>query len=153
MTKKTIQPITSGQIYRGAIPFLFIQLCMVGVLIAFPQIVTSAAQEEKKLDMKTVTQQMNAQLAPPALGGDPFQQPKAASASGAAASGGFAAIDDGFGTNDFVKPAAKPAAKSASAVTTTPSKGAAKSTSQPSSGFDDGLADDPSAAMAKALKQ
>jgi hypothetical protein len=30
-------PVTTGQIYWGAIPFVIIQLVMVGLLIAFPQ--------------------------------------------------------------------------------------------------------------------
>ncbi len=39
MTGKTIQPITTGQIYWGAVPFVCIQVIMVGLLIAFPQMV------------------------------------------------------------------------------------------------------------------
>jgi hypothetical protein len=31
--------VTTGQIYRGAIPFVVIQLLMVGLVIAFPQMV------------------------------------------------------------------------------------------------------------------
>ena len=34
---KSIQGVTTGQIYWGAIPFVIIQLIMVGLLIAFPQ--------------------------------------------------------------------------------------------------------------------
>ncbi len=39
ITGKQIQPVTTGQIYWGAVPFVCIQLVMVGVTIAFPQIV------------------------------------------------------------------------------------------------------------------
>jgi len=39
VTGKTIAPVTTGQIYRGAIPFVVIQLIMVGLVIAFPQMV------------------------------------------------------------------------------------------------------------------
>src|SRR5690606_1959079 len=39
VTGQTIQPITSGQIYMGAIPFLVIQLAMVVAVICFPQMV------------------------------------------------------------------------------------------------------------------
>jgi GntP family gluconate:H+ symporter len=37
---KTIAKITTGQIYWGAIPFVIIQIVMVGLIIAFPGIVT-----------------------------------------------------------------------------------------------------------------
>jgi TRAP-type mannitol/chloroaromatic compound transport system permease large subunit len=40
VTGATIQPVTSGQIYMGSIPFLLIQLVMVGIIISFPGIVT-----------------------------------------------------------------------------------------------------------------
>jgi tripartite ATP-independent transporter DctM subunit len=37
ITSKRMAPVTTGQIYWGAIPFVVIQLVMVGLLIAFPQ--------------------------------------------------------------------------------------------------------------------
>src|SRR5262249_169744 len=37
VTQKRMAPVTTGQIYWGAIPFVCIQLVMVGLLIAFPQ--------------------------------------------------------------------------------------------------------------------
>ena len=40
---KTIAKITTGQIYWGAIPFVIIQIVMVGLIIAFPGIVTREA--------------------------------------------------------------------------------------------------------------
>ena len=39
ITGRTMPPITTGQIYWGAVPFLFIQCLMVGLLIAFPELV------------------------------------------------------------------------------------------------------------------
>lgn len=39
VTKKTMAPVTTGQIYWGAIPFVVIQLIMVALVIAFPQMV------------------------------------------------------------------------------------------------------------------
>ncbi len=39
MTKRVMPPVTSGQIYWGAVPFVVIQLIMVGLLIAFPGLV------------------------------------------------------------------------------------------------------------------
>jgi TRAP-type mannitol/chloroaromatic compound transport system permease large subunit len=37
LTGKATAPVTTGQIYWGAIPFVIIQVVMVGMLIAFPQ--------------------------------------------------------------------------------------------------------------------
>jgi len=39
VTGRRMQPVTSGQIYWGAVPFVIMQLIMVGVLIAFPGLV------------------------------------------------------------------------------------------------------------------
>ena len=39
VTGKNIQPITTGQIYWGAVPFVCIQVIMIGLVIAFPQMV------------------------------------------------------------------------------------------------------------------
>ncbi|EHK57869.1 TRAP transporter large permease [Allomesorhizobium alhagi] len=39
VTGKTIQPITTGQIYWGAVPFVGIQVIMIGLVIGFPQMV------------------------------------------------------------------------------------------------------------------
>ena len=40
VTGRWMQPVTTPQIYWGAIPFVLIQLIMVGLTIAFPQMVT-----------------------------------------------------------------------------------------------------------------
>jgi TRAP-type mannitol/chloroaromatic compound transport system permease large subunit len=39
VTKKQIAPVTTGQIYWGAVPFVIIQCIMVAILIMFPQMV------------------------------------------------------------------------------------------------------------------
>ena len=39
VTKKMTAPVTTGQIYWGAVPFVIIQIIMVGLVIAFPQMV------------------------------------------------------------------------------------------------------------------
>ncbi len=52
-TGKLTEPVTTGQIYWGAIPFVVIQIIMVGLVIAFPQMVggekqlTDAQMEEQ----------------------------------------------------------------------------------------------------------
>ncbi|MCA0451677.1 MAG: TRAP transporter large permease subunit, partial [Proteobacteria bacterium] len=40
VTKKLMQPITTMQIYWGAVPFVCIQIIMVGLVIAIPEMVT-----------------------------------------------------------------------------------------------------------------
>ena len=39
LTGKRMEPVTTGQIYRGAIPFVVIQVIMIGLVIAFPGMV------------------------------------------------------------------------------------------------------------------
>ncbi|MEJ1158210.1 TRAP transporter large permease [Prosthecomicrobium sp. N25] len=39
VTKRTMQPVTTGQIYWGAVPFVLIQVVMVAVVLFFPRIV------------------------------------------------------------------------------------------------------------------
>ncbi|HVQ61208.1 MAG TPA: TRAP transporter large permease subunit, partial [Burkholderiales bacterium] len=40
LTGRLTQPVTTGQIYWGAVPFVVIQVVMVGIVIAFPGLVT-----------------------------------------------------------------------------------------------------------------
>jgi TRAP-type mannitol/chloroaromatic compound transport system permease large subunit len=50
VTKKITAPVTTGQIYWGAIPFVCIQLVMVCLVIAFPQMVMIYKDEAPKID-------------------------------------------------------------------------------------------------------
>ncbi len=47
ITGKQTAPITTGQIYWGAVPFVVIQLIMVAILIAFPGLVTGNLEKLK----------------------------------------------------------------------------------------------------------
>jgi TRAP-type mannitol/chloroaromatic compound transport system permease large subunit len=47
VTGKTMDPVTTMQIYKGAIPFLIIQLFMVAILIAFPGMVTGSLDAKR----------------------------------------------------------------------------------------------------------
>ncbi len=58
VTGQRIAPVTTGQVYRGAIPFVMIQLTMVALIIAFPQLVTRGSHEAPKIDADAVLQQM-----------------------------------------------------------------------------------------------
>ena len=68
LTRKTMQPVTTMQIYKGAIPFLLIQLTMVGLLIAFPQIVTGSLDAKVKYNMESIGDQMRDALSEPSAG-------------------------------------------------------------------------------------
>jgi TRAP-type mannitol/chloroaromatic compound transport system permease large subunit len=62
VTHKVIEPVTTMQIYKGAIPFVLIQLVMVGTLIAFPGLVTGALDKQVEVNMEAVGAQMEQQL-------------------------------------------------------------------------------------------
>ncbi|MDI1239594.1 MAG: TRAP transporter large permease subunit [Polaromonas sp.] len=58
VTKKLIQPVTTMQIYWGAVPFVLIQVVMVGLIIAFPGIVSSGLDKVEKIDLDKVILQV-----------------------------------------------------------------------------------------------
>jgi TRAP-type mannitol/chloroaromatic compound transport system permease large subunit len=62
VTKKMIAPVTTPQIYWGAIPFLIIQLTMVGLVITFPGIVSSGLDKEEVYDLDKVRMEMEATM-------------------------------------------------------------------------------------------
>jgi hypothetical protein len=69
--------VTTGQIYWGAVPFVVIQLIMVGILIAFPGLVTSeltkSTVDPSKIEIQIPTMepgqdQQEGEAAPPDFG-------------------------------------------------------------------------------------
>jgi TRAP-type mannitol/chloroaromatic compound transport system permease large subunit len=50
ITGKMMAPVTTGQIYWGVIPFVLIQLVMVGLVIAFPSLVLAGLDSGPKMD-------------------------------------------------------------------------------------------------------
>ncbi|WP_181166945.1 TRAP transporter large permease subunit [Mesorhizobium sp. B2-8-3] len=55
ITGKQVAPVTTGQIYWGAVPFVLIQVIMIGLTIAFPQMVMrykGAAAEPSTIDLR-----------------------------------------------------------------------------------------------------
>jgi GntP family gluconate:H+ symporter len=50
LTGKTIAKVTTGQIYWGAVPFVLIQITMVGLIIVFPNLVSGGLAAKKALD-------------------------------------------------------------------------------------------------------
>jgi TRAP-type mannitol/chloroaromatic compound transport system permease large subunit len=63
LTKKQIEPVTTMQIYWGAVPFVVIQIIMVGIIIAFPGIVSSGLDKAEVMDAQKIEQQMEAESA------------------------------------------------------------------------------------------
>jgi len=66
LTKKLIAPVTTMQIYWGAVPFVIIQIIMVGLIIAFPGIVSSGLDKAEKIDLDKVVLEVQAEPASPA---------------------------------------------------------------------------------------
>jgi GntP family gluconate:H+ symporter len=61
LTGKRIARVTTEQIYWGAVPFVIIQVIMVGLIIAFPALVSSGLDKDNKIDPEKVFQQMQSQ--------------------------------------------------------------------------------------------
>lgn len=94
VTGETIQPITSGQIYMGALPYLAIQLAMVAIVIMFPGLVTHYKSDAIAVDPSTI------ELEVP-MPGDAGANPFATDGEGA---GEIPADDFGSPTPDFGAP-------------------------------------------------
>ncbi len=62
ITHQKIAPVTTNQIYLGSIPFLFIQLVMVGLVIAFPGIVSGGLDKKVEYDLDAIRDQMEANM-------------------------------------------------------------------------------------------
>jgi hypothetical protein len=55
VTRQRITAMTTAQIYRGAIPYVILQLVMVAVIVAFPQTVLMGLGKVEKVDPSTVS--------------------------------------------------------------------------------------------------
>ncbi|RZL64422.1 MAG: TRAP transporter large permease subunit [Variovorax sp.] len=121
VTQKVMEPVTTMQIYKGAIPFLLIQLFMVGVLIAFPGLVTGSLDKAQTYDMKAIGDQMRDSLNPDA------------------GEGGYGS-DAGYGADEQTAPAPEGTEPAPESAPEAPAEGAEASPS-----------DDPMKAMQEAL--
>jgi tripartite ATP-independent transporter DctM subunit len=54
LSRKLTKGVTTGQIYWGAVPFVIIQVLMIGLVIAFPQMVLVYKAGEKAYDINTI---------------------------------------------------------------------------------------------------
>lgn len=89
LTRKLIPPVTTMQIYWGAVPFVIIQIVMVGLIIAFPGIVSRDKVENVDLDKVKI--EMPTDMPGAAPGSDPFAPPPAPGTQPGAAPSGDAA--------------------------------------------------------------
>ncbi|WP_414471213.1 TRAP transporter large permease [Microvirga sp. M2] len=72
VTGKKMEPVTTGQIYWGAVPFVIIQLIMVALVVTFPQMVTHYKAAGPAVDPAAVQKKLDELLVPGlgAPGGD-----------------------------------------------------------------------------------
>ncbi|WP_457091890.1 TRAP transporter large permease [Microvirga sp. P5_D2] len=64
VTGKKMEPVTTGQIYWGAVPFVIIQLIMVGIVILFPNIVMHYKSAGPVVDPTAVQKKLDELLLP-----------------------------------------------------------------------------------------
>jgi hypothetical protein len=70
LTGKRMEPVTTGQIYWGAIPFVIIQLIMVAIVVIFPNIVMHYKAAGPVSDPASVLKTLDNLPMPPGSGGD-----------------------------------------------------------------------------------
>jgi tripartite ATP-independent transporter DctM subunit len=74
VTKKMTAGVTTGQIYWGAVPFVLIQIVMIGLVIAFPQMVMVYKAKESTVDPTKIQIQLQPSETPGAGPGPTEQQ-------------------------------------------------------------------------------
>jgi TRAP-type mannitol/chloroaromatic compound transport system permease large subunit len=90
ITRKLVQPVTTMQIYWGAVPFVLIQVVMVSLIIAFPGIVTGGLDKKEVYDMDKIRLQMEADM----LKQDSFAAPETRDAAPAQTQPGSAPVPE-----------------------------------------------------------
>lgn len=87
LTKQSIPPVTTMQIYWGAVPFVLIQVVMVALIIIFPGIVSSGLDKKEVYDMEQVQRDMEASMTLPELTPAPeaVLEPEASASAASAA--------------------------------------------------------------------
>ena len=91
VTAKRIAPVTTGQIYWGSVPFVLIQIVMVGLIIAFPNLVSGGISKKAELDVTNIQIEAQPEEAKPEndqaklFGTEPASSAPAASAPSPAA--------------------------------------------------------------------
>jgi TRAP-type mannitol/chloroaromatic compound transport system permease large subunit len=69
VTGRSMAPITTGQIYWGAVPYVLIQIIMIGIVIMFPQMVMVYKSDAPQVDPSKIEIRIpiNEGFAPPSL--------------------------------------------------------------------------------------
>ena len=68
VTGQMTAKVTTGQIYWGSVPFVLIQIVMVGLIIAFPNLVSGGLSKKAEIDTSNVNIGQKATIAPAADG-------------------------------------------------------------------------------------
>ncbi len=68
VTGKMTAKVTTGQIYWGSVPFVVIQIVMVGLIIAFPNLVSGGLSKKAEIDTSNVNIGQKATIPPAADG-------------------------------------------------------------------------------------
>ena len=97
VTGKRLRKVTTGEIYRGAIPFVVIQVVMVALVIAFPQLVTGGLEKEKQIDVDKAFQELRDEPRQRSIDSAPSATQPEQAASGASAG------ESGASTNSDAK--------------------------------------------------
>jgi tripartite ATP-independent transporter DctM subunit len=79
VSRKLTKGVTTGQIYWGAVPFVIIQVIMVAMVIAFPQMVMVYKSGEKEMDFNKIQIIVPEQQSTPSTGPDAAGQSPAGS--------------------------------------------------------------------------
>jgi hypothetical protein len=66
LTGRRTAPVTTGQIYWGAVPFVIIQIIMVALIIAFPDIVSGGLKSREKINTDNIRIEVPLEEAAPA---------------------------------------------------------------------------------------
>jgi TRAP-type mannitol/chloroaromatic compound transport system permease large subunit len=66
LTGRRTAPVTTGQIYWGAVPFVLIQVVMVTLIIAFPNMVSGGLATKEKVDIRNIRIEVPLEEAAPA---------------------------------------------------------------------------------------
>jgi TRAP-type mannitol/chloroaromatic compound transport system permease large subunit len=70
ITRARITKVTTGDIYRGTVPFVVMQLIMLGIVIGFPNLTLDALGPKQKLDLENIRIEIPNDA--PGPGGMPF---------------------------------------------------------------------------------
>ena len=62
ITGATIPAVTTGQIYKGSIAFIVLQVIMVAVIIAWPKLVIDGMDSGQKIDLDKAIEQLSVPL-------------------------------------------------------------------------------------------